>query len=338
MTIRRYGPILGLPLAPLALCAAAAAWAAPRDIRIDDKGVFPESVTSAADGTIYVGSVKGIVYRAAPGAAKAEPWIRPDAGNGLLSLLGVLADDASGTLWLCSTPNFFGPERSQGVASLMAFDLHTGEFENSYPFPPPASVCNDITVAADGSAYVSDTSNGRILKLAKGANALTLYGESPALVGIDGLAFSGDGTLYVNNVRSNEVLRVDTDANGNMSGLTHLHVDAKLGGPDGFRLISGHRFLQAEGTVGRLGILTIEGNEAKLDVLTDKLVSSPGATPVGDTAYVLESNIRYLTDPALKGKDPGPFMIYAVPMPRAAAHGAEAHAAPETATGTGPQR
>ncbi len=333
MTIRRIGPLLGLSLAPLVLCAAVAA--SPPNIRIDDKGVFPESVTASADGTIYVGSVKGIVYRAQPGSAKAEPWIRPDAGNGVLSILGVLADDASGTLWLCSTPNFFGPERSQGVASLMAFDLHTGEFKDSYPFPPPASVCNDITMAADGSAYVSDTSNGRIFKLAKGANDLTLYGEDPSLVGIDGLAFSGDGVLYVNNVRSNEILRVDTDRDGHMTGLTPLHIDAKLGGPDGFRLISGHRFLQAEGTIGRLSIVTIEGDEAKLEVLTDKLVSSPGATPVGNTAYVIESNIRYLTDPALKGKDPGPFMIYAVPMPQP---GPDAPPPPGPGAAQGPTR
>lgn len=335
-TSRPYGALLALPVALLGGCgggstappaaadSAAAAPSAPSDIRIDDTGVFPESVTSSADGTVYVGSVKGIVYRAAPRAAVAEPWIRPDARNGIRSLLGVLADDASGTLWLCSTPNFFGPEHSQGIASLVAVDLKTGEFEGAYPFPPPASVCNDITIAADGSAYVSDTINGRIFKLVKGANALTLYGKDPSLVGIDGLAFSGDGTLYVNNVRSNEILRVDTDSSGNMTGLTRLSVSQKLGGPDGFRLLEGNRFLQAEGTIGRLGILTIEGNQATLDVLTDKLVSSPGATPVGNTAYVLESNIRYLTDPTLKGKDPGPFMIYAVPMSRSPSAGEEA--------------
>lgn len=310
----RYAALLALPVA-----LTVVATAAPTDIRIDGAGVFPESITSAADGAIYVGSVKGIVYRAAPGAATAEPWIRPDATNGILSIFGVLADDKSHTLWLCSTPNVFGPERSKGVASLKAFDLKTGRIKHSYPFPPPASVCNDIAIAADGSAYVSDTRNGRIFKLAKGVRALKLYGQNSALVGIEGLAFGADGTLYVNNVRSNELMRVETGVGGRMTGLTTLTVSQKLDGPDGLRHIDGNRFLQAEGMSGRLEIVTIKGNEATLHVLADKLKPSPGATPVGNTAYVLASDIRFLVDPALKGKDPGPFMIRAVPMGRSGA-------------------
>jgi len=285
------------------------------DIEIEDTEVFPESVTASADGTVFVGSVKGNVYRAAPGTAIATPWIETTPDNGILTILGVLADDASNTLWLCSVPNFFGPERSQGVSSLMAFDLRSGAQKGVYPFPPPASTCNDITIAADGTAYASDTSNGRIFTLAPGGDALALYGEDAALVGIDGLAFSGDGTLYVNNVRSNEILRVETRPDGSMSGLQSLELSHELGGPDGFRLIAGNRFLQAEGTIGRLGVVTIDGDRADLTVIDDSLVSSPGATPVGDTAYVIESNIRYLTDPSLRGQQPESFMIYARRLP-----------------------
>jgi quinohemoprotein ethanol dehydrogenase len=287
------------------------------DIEIEDTEVFPESVTASADGTVFVGSVKGNVYRAAPGAAIATPWIETTPDNGILTILGVLADDASNTLWLCSVPNFFGPERSQGVSSLMAFDLATGAQKGVYSFPPPASTCNDIAIAADGTAFASDTSNGRIFTLAPGADALALYGEDAALVGIDGLAFSGDGTLYVNNVRSNAILRVETRPDGSMSGLTSLELSHELGGPDGFRLIAGNRFLQAEGTIGRLGVVTIDGDRADLTVIDDSLVSSPGATPVGDTAYVIESNIRYLTDPSLRGQQPESFMIYARRLPAA---------------------
>ena len=38
---------------------------APVDIVIDDTRVFPESVTSTSAGAVLVGSMKGIVYRAA---------------------------------------------------------------------------------------------------------------------------------------------------------------------------------------------------------------------------------------------------------------------------------
>lgn len=296
--------------------STAVAPAARPDIRIQDTSVYPESVTAAADGTIFVGSAKGNVYRAAAGSSAATAWIRTSAENGILAILGVLADDVSKTLWLCSAPNFFGPERSQGVSSLIAFDLHTAALKGIYPLPPPASVCNDISIASDGAAFVSDTSNGRIFRLAPGAAKLDLYGADAALVGIDGLAFSESGVLYVNNVRSNRILRVETDEDGRMRGLTELTLSHELGGPDGFRRIAGNRFLQAEGTIGRLSVVTIDGDNARLTVIDETLESSPGATPVGDTAYVIESNMRYLLDPKLRGQEPESFMILARPIPK----------------------
>jgi hypothetical protein len=49
-------------------------------------------------------------------------------------------------------------------------------------------------------------------------------------------------------------------------------------------------------------------------VLREGLNSSPGVTPVGGTAYAIEGKIRYLIDPKLKGQDPGPFVIRAIPL------------------------
>ena len=310
----RSGALVAAAVA-IAVAAAHAQRGDNEDIRIDDTAVFPESVTSTAAGVVYAGSIKGNVYRALPNESVATAWIETTPENGILTILGVLADEASGTLWLCSAPNFFGPERSQGVSALMAFDLATGAKKGEYAFPPPASVCNDIAVDAAGTAFATDTSNGRIFTLEKGAQALTLYGEDRSLVGIDGIAFAEDGTLYINNVRSNQIVRV-ADADGSMGALTVLELNVPISGPDGFRPLGGNRFLQAEGNTGRVSVVTIDGNRAVIDVLSDEFVSTPGATAVGDTAYVLESNIRYLTDATLRGQDPGPFVIHAVPMRR----------------------
>ncbi|MCP5144743.1 MAG: hypothetical protein H6978_07955 [Gammaproteobacteria bacterium] len=312
--MRRMQPLLSSAAALLLASGCAAQQVLP-DIQIMDTQVFSESITSTRDGTVYAGSVKGNVYKAPPGSATAEPWIRHSETNGILTILGVLADEARNTLWLCSVPNFFGPERSQGTSALKAFDLTSGELKASYDFPPPASTCNDITLAADGTAYATDTANGRLFKLAAGANTLELFGEDKALVGVDGIAFSANGTLYVNNVRSQQMLRVDINVDGTMGKLTQLKLSHELGGPDGLRLIDGNRFIQAEGQAGRLAIVTIDGDSASLTVLRDDLISSPGATVVGDTAYVIESNIQYLFDADLKGKEPPAFMLYAVPMP-----------------------
>lgn len=296
----------------LAACASAQQAALP-DIRIMDTQVFPESITSASDGTVYIGSVKGNVYRAEPGSAEAHPWIRHSPENGILTILGVLVDERSNSLWLCSAPNLFGPERSEGITSVMAFDLDSGAQKGNWPFPE-GGTCNDLTVAEDGTVLATDTPGGRILALDPGADALRVWGSNELLQGIDGIAFSSDWTLYVNNVQTQKLYRVAVDGD-RMGGLTELQVSHELGGPDGMRLIDGHRFIQAEGTVGRLSVVSIEGDAATMTIIDDTLESTPGATVVGNTAYVLESNIQYLFNPQLRGQEPEAFMVYARPLP-----------------------
>lgn len=299
---------------PFALEACAHAQVPLPDIRIMDTQVFPESLTSTSDGRVYIGSVAGNVYKAEPGAAEAHAWIRHSPDNGILTILGVLADEQRNMLWLCSAPNFFGPERSEGVSSVMGFDLDTGAQKGNYPFPG-GGTCNDITLAEDGTVLATDTPGGRILALDPGASELRVFGQSELLRGIDGIAFSADWTLYANNVQTQKIYRVAVTADNIMGELTDLQLSHELGGPDGMRLIDGNRFIQAEGTIGRLSLVTIEGDTATLTVIDDSLQSTPGATVVGNTAYVLESNIQYLFNPDLRGQEPPPFMVLARPLP-----------------------
>jgi hypothetical protein len=307
--------VMAIFAAVLGLQACSGTPPAPaRDILIDGKDVYPESVTSTAAGAVINGSIAGIVYRTPPGGTVAKPWIRPTPENGLGAVFGVLADDKSKTLWLCSVPAPFGPPKEGENSSVIAFDLESGEPRGAYRFPAPRGTCNDIAVAPDGSLYVADTPLGRILKLAPGGKELIVWGSHETLKGIDGLVFSGDGTLYVNIVTRGALIRIDRNTDGSMGPLTELTLSEKLGGPDGFRLIEGNRFLLAEGTAGRIDEVTIEGDRATIRVLRTGLNASPGVTRVGNTAYATEGKIGYLFDPKLKGQDPGPFTIYAIPI------------------------
>lgn len=300
-----------------ALALATSAAAAPgKDIRIDDVSVFPESLSAAPDGSIYVGSMKGIVFRAAPGAELAKAFIRPSAENGILSILGVLADARSGTLWICSAPSPLRTPPAVGTTSLMAFDLKTGKPKGAWPFPAPNGACNDITVARTGEVYATDTPNGRILRLKRDGKALELFAADEKLKGVDGIAFCAAGDLYVNIVTKGQILRVDRGPDGTFKGLTEIRLSQPVAGPDGMRLVSGGRFLLAEGNSGKIDIVDIHGEEGKVTTLRDGLKSPPGVTHVGSTAYGLEGKILYLIDPKLKGQDPGPFVIHAIPLPK----------------------
>src|SRR5688572_19168362 len=94
---------------PAPQAAAEAPAAPPAEISIPGTQVVPESITSTADGTLYIGSVgKAQIYRVPPGAATAEVFIQPGTG-GMNQIFGVLADEGSGTLWACSNLLAAGP-------------------------------------------------------------------------------------------------------------------------------------------------------------------------------------------------------------------------------------
>ena len=164
------------------------------EITINDTGAMAENLTSSQDGTLYFGSTaKGTIYRAAPGAAQADPWILASAA-GLSNVLGLLADDKRNTLWVCqnNTGGRGGPE--VGQTALRSFDLKSGAAKGTYPFPSNGGVCNDMAVATDGTVYATESFANRIHRLKPGAAALDLWVPAdPQLAGVDGIAILADG-------------------------------------------------------------------------------------------------------------------------------------------------
>ena len=309
--------LVGMALGMLLLPACAALPASRGDITIDGQGVHPESVTSSSDGSLYVGSITGTIYRAGPQDSTATAFIVPNAANGLRATFGVLADSKRQRLWVCSVANPFGPRTAAAPvpSEVVAFELASGKLIGRWPFPAPGGTCNDIAIDKSGAAYATDTPGGRILRLAKGGTVLEVVASDERLKGIDGIAFAEDGALYINNVQRNQLWRVQLGAAGVPATLTLLNASRQMSGPDGLRPMGGNRFLQAEGTSGRITLVTIEGDAARIDVLREGLNSSPGVTLLGRTVYAVEGKIQYLFNPALRGQDPGPFKAIAIALP-----------------------
>ena len=280
----------GLLIAVVALAALTPAVHAQgrTEITIKDSGtVTPENLTSSRDGTLYFGSmVKGTIYRAAPGAAQAEPWILASAA-GLTRVLGVLADDESNTLWVCqNATGGQGGAPATGQTALRSFDLKTGAAKGTYPFPPNSRVCNDIAVSADGTAYASESFGGRVHRLKPGATALDAWVTDQQLNVIDGLTFLADGSLYVNEFMSGKLFRIPVNPDGSAGAIVPIETSLPLTRPDGLRTAGPRKLIQAE-QGGRVAELTIDGNRAEVRVLRDSLPRAAGVTIVGDTAFVL---------------------------------------------------
>lgn len=289
---------------------------ASADILIEGNRVHPESISADLDGNIYVGSFSGTIYRAEAESGTAQPWILPTAENGLTSTFGILADENRALLWVCNNPPFGATPEPGQKSGLKSFDLMTGELMGSYDFPGDGpATCNDMTIQGIADIYVTDTGGGRIFHLAPGAEVLELFAHGPELVGVDGIAISGDGTMYINNVRHNTVQRVDVSANGAFAGLTTLTLSEPVAGPDGLRLVGGNRFVQAENQGNRVTYVDVEGDNATITPIKTGLESSPGVTHVNGIGYATEGKIGYIMDPELRGEDPGEFYIRTFPLP-----------------------
>lgn len=266
------------------------------EIQINDEMVSPESLTSSQDGTVFFGSTaKGTIYRAAPGAARAEAFIQP-GNTGLINTLGVLADDKSSTLWVCSTA--MGGRRGTppvGETTLRSYDLKSGAVKKVYPFPG-GGFCNDMAVAPDGTTYATDTTGGRILRLKPGATALEVWVTDPLLAVVDGITLLADGAVYVNTFTTGRLIRVPVGKDGAAGPLVQLETSRPLVRPDGLRTVGANTMLQAEGE-GRVEEITISGNRAEIRVLQEGLTGATAVTRVGNTAWVLVDRLKAVAVP-----------------------------------------
>lgn len=257
------------------------------EITINDTGVQAENLTSSADGAVYFGSTaKGTIYRAAPGASQAEPWIQA-AAAGLTNVLGVFAHDASNTLWVCqNNTGGRGNNPVVGQTALRSFDLKTGAPKGTFNFPTNSGVCNDIAIAPNGTVYATESFANRILRLKPGAAALDVWmTDDQQLAGIDGIAFLADGAMYVNTFFAGGLFRISINADGS-GALTKIETSLPLTRPDGLRTAGANKLIQAEGS-GRVTELTINGSRAEVRVLQEGLTGATGVTLVGDNAFVL---------------------------------------------------
>jgi len=280
------------------------------EITFADGRIFPESLTSTRNGDIYFGSL-GLdsVYRASSKSSQATTWIQPKS-NGLTTVLGVLADEKAGVLWVCaSASGGRNGAPTVGETALKAFNLKDASFKASYPFPGNG-LCNDIAVAKDGTVYATDTVQGRVLRLKKGAAALDVWASDPMLLATaDGLALLADGHLYVNSVGQGTLMRIPVNKDGSAGAIARLETSQKLTSPDGMRSVGARTLLLVEGA-GRLDEVTINGDKAEIKVLKDGLTGPTAVTPVGNMAYVSEARLNLRNDAT---KDPGPFRAVGVP-------------------------
>lgn len=312
--ILRGGGFLILAFAFGGVAASAA------EVTIPGNNVYPESITATADGTLINGGLgDGAIYRTAPGASTAELWIKPGTG-GMMSTLGVLADDRSHTLYACSSDLSAAGVRipaGEKPVALKMFDLATGAFKASVALPGDRSFCNDIAIGPDGAAYVTDSFNPHVLRLVPGSHTFEVWSTDPRFTvthgaGLDGIAFGSDGNVYVDLYNGNKLFRIDVNKDGGAGQVTELETSRPLDRPDALRRLGTNTLLMIEGG-GRLDMVTVQGSQAEINTIKEGYDVPTSVVQVGNTAWVLEGQLDHLFDPKL-GK-PAPFRIDPVTLP-----------------------
>src|SRR6267142_6098502 len=226
-------------------------------ISVPGTKAFPESITSTSDGALFVGRLgNGGIVRVKPRSGETTVFVRPGASSSR-SILGVFADEASSTLWACSNDlsALGGPATGSDTGStLKAFDLRTGNGKRSVSLPGTHAFCNDIAVDAKGSIYVTDSANPTILKLSPGATTFEVFAQDSAFsapqsggAGLDGIAFGGDGNLYVTTYAAGGIFRVEVKE-GRAGRITALSGNHQLKFPDALRTLGNNSFLLVEGS------------------------------------------------------------------------------------------
>jgi sugar lactone lactonase YvrE len=290
-----------------------------RVITLPGDRFFPEGITVTSDGTFFVGSMEeGSIVRVLPGATEAEPFIAPGA-NGLVSVLGLYADERRGLLWACSADAGNGKLAGAAPVGVKAFDLHTGEARGSYDFPG-GGFPNDLTIDTEGNLYTTDSWTPRILRLPAGGSNLEEWINDPQLGAeqwsLNGIDFDkNSGVIYMVNQLIGKLFRIAIEPDGRAGAVTLIKTSRPLRRPDGLKVIGPNILATAEGGAGGMAVIEVSGDTATVTVISEGLDDVSTFAYYQGSAWILENQGRHFWDPTNAGPEPTPpFRVVEIPL------------------------
>jgi sugar lactone lactonase YvrE len=211
----RQGPITptGAAPAPFRLIGVPLDGGGYEEIALPD-GFFPEGITAAKDGRLYVGSVAtGEIDTVDPGSTQSRVFTTVLGA----STVGMTVSNDGATLWVCSS------DLTAGTAGVAGIDIATATAGAFHLLAPAtgltASFCNDLVMSPDGSLWVTESFGGRIFKIPAAnlftSNSAEVWLEDDKLkppganqFGTNGITLLG-GRLYTVNTDRSTLLKID---------------------------------------------------------------------------------------------------------------------------------
>ncbi len=178
---------------------------APVAFSLADPKLIPEGIAYAPkQDRFFIGSVAQKKIVSANRKGEVKNFSAP--GDNLDCVLGLFADSGQEQLYAVSTNGFLDEAQKQRRNAVVRYDLKNGLLVNRYD-APDANQLNDLTIAADGTIYATDSASGTLFRKTPADKTLTPFGAKGALPGANGITLSAEGKLYV--AISTGIARID---------------------------------------------------------------------------------------------------------------------------------
>jgi sugar lactone lactonase YvrE len=232
-----------LPFQALSVALADGA-AGTSPITLPGSDFYPEGITAASDGTLYVGSImQGVIMKVPAGSLRAEPFV--EKGVAKRGVLGMTVDADRQMLWFCdSNPKLEEVKKAGELVGVRLTDAKELVRHALSREADKAPFCNDVIVSPDGALWITDSAVGRVFhvpaKAALEPNSAVVWlsggevGPPPTGgSGANGLEWM-DGVLIVANVGRGQLVHVNpqSDPQGAAPATEARAIELRLEGSD----------------------------------------------------------------------------------------------------------
>ncbi len=287
---------------------------------------YPNGITDAQDGTLYVGSItSGRILRISPNGSINTLFPGNEA---VFAATSLRLDEQRNILWGTS-PDFLGNVNSEGETirrpnRIFAIDIRSGKLLRLIVMPN-GGFGNDMALDREGGVYITDSNLARIYYLAPDTSQLQTWAEDERFrdeqIGLAGIARRSDGVLIAGNFSSGELFKVIPQSQG-LAKVEEITLERKIENPDGMQFASDGSLILVEGAAKsgdgrllRINVFSSETEPKKIVTLASGIKSPVNLTLAEREVWVTESQIRHRLTPGQETKVPDRFFIRRFMLP-----------------------